>query len=76
LKTAKAYLREFVKKYPPGSIIADVPSAQGLGGRKLEGEMIFEVPPQWKAVPQAVLDEATRLEIVIRDTNGRVYNPN
>ena len=73
--TAKSYFREFVKKYPPGSVIADVPSAKGLAGKKLEGRMIFEVPPQWKAVPMSVRDEATRLKILIRDTNGRIYNP-
>jgi hypothetical protein len=73
-KTAQAYFREFVNKYPPGSVIADVPSAQGLGGKTLEGKMIFEVPPQWKRIPANVLREAERRDIIIRDTNGRVYH--
>ena len=74
-KTAQAYFREFVRKYPPGSVIPDIPTAQGLAGTKLKGQMIFEVPPQWKAIPEAVMDEATRLDIWIRDSNGHVYNP-
>jgi TolA-binding protein len=73
-KSAKTYFREFVKKYPPGSMIADVPSAKGLAGQKLEGRMYFEVPPQWKAIPQAVLREAARYDIIIRDSNGRIYH--
>jgi hypothetical protein len=67
-------LREFVKKYPPGSMIADVPSAKGLGGKKLEGQMFFEVPPQWKPIPKVVLEEAAKHKITIRDSNGRVYH--
>ena len=73
-KTAQAYFREFVKKYPPGSMIAKVPSAKELAGKKLEGRMFFEVPPQWKAIPQAILREAARHEIIIRDSNGRIYH--
>jgi hypothetical protein len=75
LRSATAYLKEFVKKYPPGRVIASVPSSKDLAGKVLTGKMIFEVPPQWKAVPQPILDEATRLEIWIRDSNGKVYNP-
>ena len=73
-KTAQAYFREFVSKYPPGSIIANVPSAKDLAGQVVKGRMIFEVPPQWKAVPQAVLREAARYKITIRDSNGRIYH--
>jgi hypothetical protein len=67
------YLHEFVKKYPPGSTIASVPSTGKLAGLKLEGKMFFEVPPQWKKIPLAVLNEAKRLKITIRDSNGKVY---
>ena len=73
LKSALAYLREFARKYPPGSIVPDVPSAQGLAGHILNGKMIFEIEPQWKRIPKAVLREAARLNIIIRDTNGKVY---
>ena len=73
-KTAQAYFREFVRKYPPGARIANVPSAGNLAGEELKGKMIFEVPPQWKSVPKTVLDEATRFDILIRDSNGRIYN--
>jgi filamentous hemagglutinin len=73
-KTAKTYFREFVSKYPPGARIANVPSAGKLAGEELMGQMIFEVPPQWKSVPKTVLDEATRFDILIRDSNGRIYN--
>jgi hypothetical protein len=73
LKTAMAYLQEFTKKYPPGSIIANVPSAGELAGRRLEGKMFFEVPVQWKRIPELLLLEAKRRDIQIRDTNGKVY---
>jgi filamentous hemagglutinin len=68
------YLRELTAKYHPGSRIADVPSAKDLAGQKLTGKMILEVPPQWKRVPRAILEEAERLDITIRDTNLRVYH--
>lgn len=74
LTSAKKYLRELAAKYPPGAVIADVPSAKGLAGQQLEGNMFLEVPPQWKAIPRAVLREAAHLEITIRDSNGRVYH--
>ena len=54
---------------------SEVPTAQGPAGTKLKGKMIFEVPPQWKSVPESVLNEATTLDIWIRDSNGHVYNP-
>ena len=73
-KTAQAYFREFIKKHPPGSVIANVPSAKGLAGEPLKGKMIFEVPTQWKAIPQGVLREAARHKITIRDSNGRIYH--
>jgi hypothetical protein len=67
-------LREFVKKYPPGSRIANVPSAGKLAGETLKGQMFFEVPPQWKPIPKVVLEEAAKHKITIRDSNGRVYH--
>jgi hypothetical protein len=72
LSTANAYLREFTKKYPPGRTIADVPSSGDLAGEVLRGRMIFEVPPQWKKIPAAVLKQAGKLRITIRDSNGKV----
>jgi hypothetical protein len=63
-----------VTKYPPGRTIARVPSSRDIGGQQLRGTMIFEIPPQWKKVPQEILDEATRLRIKIRDSNGKPYN--
>ncbi len=73
--TAMNYLHEFDNKYSPGSRIADVPStAPELRGQLLRGQMVLEVPPQNGTVPAAVLREADRLHIEIRDTNGHVYN--
>jgi hypothetical protein len=71
--TAKAYLREFTKKYAPGRTIANVPSSGDLAGKVLRGDMIFEVPPQWKKIPSEVLKQADKLRIAIRDSNGKVY---
>lgn len=72
-KTAMGYLNEFVRKYPPGRTIANVPSSRDLAGQVLRGRMIFEVPPQRKKIPSDVLKQATKLKITIRDSNGKVY---
>ncbi|MFN7769683.1 MAG: polymorphic toxin-type HINT domain-containing protein, partial [Planctomycetaceae bacterium] len=67
------YLNELVRKYAPGSKISKVPSNGILGGQRLRGRMILEVPVQEGLVPQTILDAANRLGIVIRDINGTVY---
>jgi hypothetical protein len=36
---------------------------------------VLEVPPQHGPLPQSIIDLADDLDIVIRDTNGHVYNP-
>jgi len=79
--TAKSYLDELNTRYPSGSKIADVPTQKtgsghanaGLGGTRMTGTQILEVPPQSSPVPQSVLDHAQDLGIIIRDSNGRVY---
>jgi hypothetical protein len=73
--TALRYVRELGAKYTPGTPIADVPSTPPwLRGELLTGKQVLEVPPQSAPIPQTVLDEATRLNIEIRDVNGDVYN--
>jgi uncharacterized Zn-binding protein involved in type VI secretion len=80
-KTANAYLDEFANKYPPGSKIANVDSQlpgsghqnAGLAGKELKGQMILEVPPQNQPVPPSVIQHADDLNIIIRDSNGKVY---
>lgn len=74
-RTARNYLRELERKYPPGTVIADVPSnrATGLAGKQLEGQMYLEVPAQNAPVPQQVIDEATQRRIIIRDEFGNEY---
>jgi hypothetical protein len=74
LKTAIGYLNEIRRKYAPGRIIGDVPSSEGLVGKKLVGRMIMEVPVQNRPVPREVLEAATKRRITIRDTNGKVFN--
>ena len=49
--------------------------ASGLAGTQLTGRPVLEVPPQPSGVPRAVLDHANDLDIIIRDVNGHVYNP-
>jgi hypothetical protein len=74
-KTGVGYVKELAAKYPPGTRIADVPSTpEALRGDVLRGKMVLEVPPQTEAVPTDVLREADRLHVVIRDTDGHVYN--
>jgi hypothetical protein len=74
-KTALSYLSEFTKKYSSGSeISAGRFNPNALKGGRLEGELILEVPVQTKPVPQIIIDEATKKEIIIRDITGKVYN--
>ena len=74
--TAMRYLHEIDAKYAPGSRIADVPSTPAwLRGQFLEGSKVLELPPQHGPIPQSVLDEARRLNVVLRDSDGHVYNP-
>lgn len=72
MDTVVGYLREMERKYPPGTVIADVPSnrASGLAGRTLQGQMYLEVPVQNAPVPRQILDEARRRDIRIRDELG------
>ena len=61
------------EKYATGSRIAEVPSSGVLGGQRLRGRLILEVPKQIGTIPQPILDAADRLGIIIRDVNGKVY---
>lgn len=76
--TAVGYLRELANTYGPGTIVADTPTnRRDLGddaiGQPMDGDMVLEVPVQNGAVPPAVLAEARRLGIIIRDENGHTY---
>lgn len=78
--TGIGYLREFVNHYNSGTIIADTPTnRRDLGdaqiGQPMSGDLILEVPAQTgnPPVPRAILEEAERLNITIRDENGRIY---
>lgn len=76
--TAVGYLRELANTYGPGTIVADTPTnRRDLGddaiGQPMSGDMILEVPVQHNGVPPAVLAEARRLGIIIRDENGHTY---
>jgi hypothetical protein len=76
--TGIGYLREFVNHYDRGTIIADTPTnRRDLGddqiGQPLVGDLVLEVPAQRGEVPRAILEEAERLDIIIRDENGRTY---
>ncbi|MEV6661750.1 hypothetical protein [Nocardia fluminea] len=76
-KSAVKYLRELVKKYGPGTRIANTPSNRSqlpayLIGRGLSGRMILEVPVQLAPVPPMVKAVASRLRITIRDENGNI----
>ncbi|WP_440072885.1 hemagglutinin repeat-containing protein [Pseudomonas fragariae (ex Marin et al. 2024)] len=71
--TAKSYISEAITKYPSGATIAKVPSSGALGGQKLQGTVILEVPPQNGVIPKTILDSANKAGVLIRDTNGKVY---
>lgn len=73
--TAMKYIREVVRKYPRGAVIADVPSTRrmGLAGKELRGQYFLEVPVQNTPVSQKVLDYARKYEVYIRDVMGNVH---
>lgn len=71
---ALGHLQEFALKYPEGATIAGTPSVPlHLRGQPLSGQRVLEVPPQESPVPEAVLAEAKKRNVVIRDKLGRVY---
>jgi hypothetical protein len=77
VETAIGYLREMDRKYSVREIVADTPGNRAQlpeeVGQRLRGIPILEVPPQNAEVPAAVLEEAKRLDISIRDIDGREY---
>lgn len=73
-RITQRHLSELVTKYKKDSIVANVPRSKHLSGTKLEGKYILEVPVQNKPIPQAVLERATKLEILIRDIEIKEYN--
>jgi len=68
-------IREFVKKYKPGTRISDVPSSQGVlkVTSVLTGKMYLAVPVQRHPIPQSVLKEAKRLGVTIIDDFGNEF---
>jgi hypothetical protein len=44
-----------------------------MAGQKLEGEYVLEIPRQIEPIPDAVLHEADRLGIKLRDVYGTEY---
>ena len=76
-RTAKRYIDELATTYRPGAMIADVPSSRlrALDGKRLEGDLVLEIPVQSAPVPQWLIDYAMSLRnpVVLRDETGRVY---
>jgi hypothetical protein len=81
-ETAIGYLRMLSKKYPQGQQIANTEANRRifanspyLLGQPISGAHILEVPVQNAPVPRAVIEEANKRDIIIRDPNGTEYNP-
>jgi hypothetical protein len=76
IDTAKSYIDEFVRKYPAGTELKATQKNIDLGidGRKLDGDMVLEVPPQigGKVDPE-IVRYAESKGIYIRDINGHYY---
>ena len=76
-RTAKRYIDEFATKYRPGTMIADVPSSRLrlLNGKRLDGQMVLEIPVQTAEVPREIVEYGLGREpqVIIRDIYGRVY---
>jgi len=73
--TAKGYMNELKQKYPSGAEITDSPfNSSNLKGKRLDGELILEIPVQNNPIPKSIIDAATERGITIRDVEGKVYN--
>jgi hypothetical protein len=75
-KTAKAYIDEAVKKYSPGTKLADVPSnktgsnagvIKDSENGKLSGKLYLDIPKQNKPIPKEILDYAQSKFVEIRE---------
>jgi hypothetical protein len=83
-RSAMADIKEITRKYAPGSLIKTPirprpntvfsEANRALGGLRLRGKPILEVPPQEHPIPDVVLEYADAHRVIIRDTAGRVYN--
>ena len=69
-------IKEFKKKYSGGSLIGNTKAMRDaeLAGKRLKGQMVFQVPPQARGVPEDVQKFAGRKDIAIVDVNGKVLN--
>ena len=78
-KTAKRYLFEMNKKYKPGSVLSPnvkskTDNSNLNGVTKLTGQMYLEVPVQKNGIPNNILEDANKKNIIIRNINGKEYN--
>ena len=67
-------ISELANNYPRGARIADTPKNRqaGLAGKVLSGQPILEVPVLLGDVPEAALEYAKRVGVVIRDADGNI----
>jgi hypothetical protein len=77
-ETADGHLEEALRKYRPGTAVADTPANRAnypdLIGKPLSGQAVLEVPVQRQPVPPDFAARARRLGVTIRDYTGKVYN--
>lgn len=72
---AHAYVDSCRRMYDIGEMIADTLAnrAAGIAGDTLAGRHILELPPQAAPIPPGILHYAASYEVIIRDTDGKVY---
>lgn len=75
LDVAHAYVDSCRRMYDIGEMIADTLAnrAAGIAGDSLAGRHILELPPQAAPIPPGILHYAASYEVIIRDTDGKVY---
>jgi hypothetical protein len=75
LDAAHAYVDSCRRMYDSGEMIADTLAnrATGIAGDALAGRHILELPPQAAPIPPGILHYAASYEVIIRDTDGKVY---
>jgi hypothetical protein len=71
--TAKGYINELPRKYSPGQVVADTTDnavrSPELIGKQINGDLVLEVPKQKAPIPQEILDQAQKRNVLIREVS-------
>lgn len=71
--TAREYVNEIDRKYAPGTVIKSTDHNGAVGGTRLNGDPVLEVPVQNGPIPPSILQHAREKGVDIVDVNGKIY---